>query len=178
MRGGDLQNPSRIQGKGIEGVRDRILPVQEPRQSRDAPAAAHSCLKRVLSQQNLGKHWRGALCPCQKTASILQQPLGRAVTESGSGGARVWPAPATRCHQLLDQRGSDPGTRLCQPAHHSRGPLSHVPPTEPEKTGTFPSKTACCLSLVPFRCLWLTPLGLQSLSLFCRLTEKENPTQL
>lgn len=108
------------QGEGTDGVRDTILPVQTRSHRRVGmlPPLHTTTSKRVLPLQNLRKRqlWRGAFCPCPKTAAILQQPIRRAATESGSGGgARVWPAPATRCHQLLDQRRSDPKMRLCQP---------------------------------------------------------------
>lgn len=93
--------------------------------------------------------------------------------------SRVWPAPATRCHQLLDQRRSEPKMRLYQPIYHSRARLSHVPHIYPEKTGTFPSKTAQCFCLLPLRSLVNSPV-LQSLQQLhcCHRTEKENSTHL
>lgn len=45
------------------------------------------------------------------------------------------------------------------------------------KAGTFPSKTTCCLSLFPFRCLWVTPVFTVTPTA-CHPTEKGNPIPL
>lgn len=167
------------QGKHIDGVRDRILPVQT---RSPAESGCSYCCTQPPQTAFISAKPRKTATLTWSILSLWENSINsaaaipRAGTESGSGAARVWPAPATRCHQLLDQRRSDPKMRLHQPVCHPRARLSHVPHIHPEKTGTFPLQTAWCSSLLRFMCLWLIPCAYSHWQLHSfHFTEKENP---